>query len=108
MNRSVNGALTAFAILKSKSWISAENPQPAAVRTDRKRADMILKKIKIAAVVVALILVGIVLLQNTESMETRILFMTITMPRALLIASSFLLGGAVGVILAYLLVKKNK
>lgn len=69
---------------------------------------MILKKLKIAAVIIALILVGVVLLQNTESIETRILFMSITMPRALLIASAFLLGSAVGAVIAYLLGKKRK
>lgn len=46
-----------------------------------------------------LILVIVVVLQNTEAVETRLLFATITMPRALLLALTLLSGIVIGLIL---------
>lgn len=51
---------------------------------------------QIAAVVLAVLAV-IVIVQNVQSVETRILFITITMPRALLLAMSFAIGFVAGV-----------
>ncbi|GJM18529.1 MAG: hypothetical protein DHS20C14_07420 [Phycisphaeraceae bacterium] len=53
-------------------------------------------KAKLAGVVIALIVVLILILQNTAPVETRILFMTVTMPRALLLAVTALLGMVAG------------
>lgn len=51
---------------------------------------------------VALALVSIVIvLQNTEEVETTILFWSITMPRALLLFGTSLIGFALGVLVSF-------
>ena len=54
---------------------------------------------KIIIAVVALLAI-VVMLQNIQAVETKLLFMTVTMPRALLLMVTFLLGLAVGVVLS--------
>jgi uncharacterized integral membrane protein len=49
---------------------------------------------------VLIILVVIVVIQNTETVDTRLLFFTISMPRALLLCVTFLLGTVSGILLA--------
>ncbi len=53
-------------------------------------------KIKIAAAAVVAILAIIVIFQNTEVVETRLLFITVGMPRALLLIVTLLLGWVLG------------
>ena len=53
-------------------------------------------KIVIAAIVALLTL--IVVLQNTQAVETRILFITVTMPRALLLIVTLLAGFILGIL----------
>ena len=56
---------------------------------------------KKAKMIFILILVGIgaiIVLQNTESVQTNILWYTITMPRAVLLVVTALVGFAIGVI----------
>jgi uncharacterized integral membrane protein len=65
-----------------------------------------MKKAKVIVVLVILLLVVIVLLQNTEAVETRLLFMTITMPRVLLLAVTFILGFVGGLITASYILRK--
>ena len=65
-------------------------------------------KIKILAIVFVLLLVLITVLQNTQSVETKVLFMTITMPRAFLIFLTFLLGFVLGSVSALIFSQKNK
>jgi len=65
-----------------------------------------MKKVKVIVVLVILLLVVIVLLQNTEAVETRLLFMTITMPRVLLLAVTFILGFVGGLIAASYILRK--
>jgi uncharacterized integral membrane protein len=49
-----------------------------------------------------LLIIGlIIVLQNTESVETRLLFATVVMPRAVLLFITFLLGVGVGLIVAF-------
>ncbi len=55
-----------------------------------------MKKLKTIVVVVISLLVLIVVLQNTQSVETKLLFVTITMPRAFLLFLAFLFGFVVG------------
>lgn len=52
----------------------------------------------VTAVLVAL--TAIVILQNTAETETRVLFFTLTMPRALLLAIVFAVGVLTGMLLA--------
>ncbi len=53
-------------------------------------------KIKIAVAAVVAILAIIVIFQNTEVVETRLLFITVGMPRALLLIVTLLLGWVLG------------
>ena len=57
-----------------------------------------MRNIKIIGVVTLLVLIVIVVLQNTESVETKILFMTITMPRAILLLATGVIGFLIGLI----------
>lgn len=56
-----------------------------------------MKKLKLYLSLAAITLVAIVILQNTEVVETKVLFMTIAMPRAALLAVTLLIGITVGV-----------
>jgi putative membrane protein len=56
-----------------------------------------MKKIKGYAALAAIALVAIVIFQNTEAVETKVLLMTIVMPRAALLAVTLLIGIAVGI-----------
>ncbi|MEM9373088.1 MAG: LapA family protein [Planctomycetota bacterium] len=56
-------------------------------------------RLKLAAVILSLIVVAIVVIQNTEQVETRILFMTITMPRAVLLFVTAALGFGAGLLM---------
>ncbi len=66
-----------------------------------------MKKVKTVIIIVLTFLVIIVVLQNTQPVETKLLFLTITMPKALLIIFTFLIGFASGVIAASLLRKES-
>jgi len=57
-----------------------------------------MKKFKIIAIAVVSLLVLIVILQNTESVETKLLFVKITMPRAFLLMLTFLFGFIAGLL----------
>jgi uncharacterized integral membrane protein len=63
-------------------------------------------KFKTAIISILVILVIIIVLQNTQSVETKFLFMSVTMPRAVLLVVTFLLGFAVGIIAAKTLATK--
>lgn len=55
---------------------------------------------RIIAAVVLLALVVVLVLQNTEPVETRFLFATVSMPRALLLVLTLLVGFALGLLAA--------
>ncbi len=57
-------------------------------------------RIKIAVAAVVAILVIIVIFQNTEVVETRLLFIKVGMPRALLLIVTLLLGVLLGLMTA--------
>ncbi|QKK09423.1 MAG: LapA family protein [Planctomycetota bacterium] len=58
-------------------------------------------KVKLAIVVGMVILALVLILQNMTSVETRLLFATVTMPRALLLAIVFGLGALTGLVGAW-------
>ncbi len=60
----------------------------------------ITNKIKIAVAAVVAVLAIIVIFQNTEVVETRLLFITVGMPRALLLIVTLLLGVLLGLMAA--------
>jgi len=56
-------------------------------------------KVKVGIAVALAILIGIVIFQNTEPVETRLLIMKVTMPRAGLLAVTLLIGIVSGILL---------
>ncbi|MFH2051931.1 MAG: LapA family protein [bacterium] len=54
---------------------------------------------KLYVALVLVVLSGVVVLQNTATVETRFLFATIAMPRAALLAVTWLVGVASGILL---------
>ena len=67
-----------------------------------------MKKVKLIAIIVISILAFIIFLQNTESVETKILFMKLVMPRAILLISTFLVGFVAGTITTSMLLRKSE
>ena len=65
-----------------------------------------MKNIKIILITVVLCLAVVVSLQNTEQVETKFLFTSITMPRMLLILSTLAVGFLIGYITSGLLRRK--
>ena len=66
-----------------------------------------MKKVKFITVLIISLLALILILQNTRAVETRLLFMTITMPRALLLLVTFLVGFTAGLITMSILMGKS-
>ena len=67
-----------------------------------------MKKFALIAILVAVVLGIIVVLQNTESVETKLLIVTVTMPRAVLLFVTAMIGFAAGVILSLGMMRKAK
>ena len=57
-----------------------------------------MKKFKTIVITVVLLLVIVLILQNTQSVETKFLFARITMPRAFLLMLTFLFGFIAGLL----------
>ena len=66
-----------------------------------------MKKAKIILIIVILLLALIVSLQNTETVETKFLLMTVAMPRVILLLLTFTLGFIGGMITASFILKKS-
>ena len=65
-------------------------------------------KIKLVVLIVVVVLAVIIFFQNTETVETRILLLTVKMSRALLLMLTFLLGFLTGVLLTTNVLRKKK
>ena len=63
-------------------------------------------KLIIAAIIA--ILVIIVVLQNTQAVETKLLFMEVSMPRAMLLIVTLLIGFVLGLIAASAIRRKRE
>ena len=57
-------------------------------------------KLKVVIIAVITLLVVIVVLQNTQAVETNLLFLTVTMPNAALLFGTLIIGFAIGVLTA--------
>lgn len=68
---------------------------------------LVMEKLRLIGALIGVVLLIIVILQNTEDVDTRILFVTISMPRALLIFISALIGAGVGMVAGTILSKKK-
>ena len=67
-----------------------------------------INKLKIVGVAVIVLIVLIVVLQNTQSVETTLLFLTVTMPNAALLFATLIIGFAIGVLTAGHIVSSAK
>jgi uncharacterized integral membrane protein len=67
-----------------------------------------MKKAKLVAIIVISILVFIIFLQNTKSVETKILFMQVSMPRVILLILTFIVGFVAGTITTSLVLRKSE
>ena len=57
-----------------------------------------MQRAKIVTAAIVALLTLIVVLQNTQAVETKILFITVTMPRALLLIVTLLAGFILGIL----------
>ena len=57
-----------------------------------------MKRFKMIGILVLALSIGIVILQNTESVQTKILFFSFTMPRAVLLFLTVLIGFIIGML----------
>jgi uncharacterized integral membrane protein len=58
------------------------------------------KKTKHVLIALVVLMVAIVILQNWATVETRFFFATLALPHAVLLTATFLIGVAVGLLLA--------
>jgi uncharacterized integral membrane protein len=68
----------------------------------------LLRKIRLFLMVVAALLVLIVVLQNTQTVETKILTFTLEMPRAALLLGTLSIGYVLGALTAHRIIKKKE
>jgi uncharacterized integral membrane protein len=66
-----------------------------------------MKRVKMIGILILALSVGIIVLQNTESVQTKILFFTFTMPRAVLLFLTALIGFIMGVLSSLLISRKK-
>ena len=67
-----------------------------------------MERFKLVSIAVLVGLGIIIILQNTQPVETKILFMTITMPRAILLMVTTLIGFALGVLVSFFFQRKDR
>ena len=65
-------------------------------------------KFKIIGIALVVLIVVIVVLQNTQAVETKLLFLTVTMPNAALLLGTLIIGFAIGVLTAGHIVSSAK
>jgi uncharacterized integral membrane protein len=65
-----------------------------------------MRKIKLIAIILVSILTIVILLQNTEPVQARVLFATVQMSRALLMMLTFVLGFVVGILVPTYFLRK--
>jgi uncharacterized integral membrane protein len=56
-----------------------------------------LNKLKLLAIAAIAVVVMVIVLQNTQAVETKLLFLKVTMPNAALLTGTLIIGFAVGV-----------
>lgn len=64
------------------------------------KTNTIVPKIKLVTLMILAVLAVVLILQNTQAVATRLLFVTVSMPLAALLALTLLVGFAAGVLAA--------
>jgi uncharacterized integral membrane protein len=67
-----------------------------------------MERFKTILIAILALLGIIIILQNTTPVETKILFLTITMPRAILLMGTSLIGFSLGVLVSFYFQRKGK
>ena len=67
-----------------------------------------MNRIKLVIAVILAVLALIVIAQNSASVDTRLLFVTVTMPRAVLLFVTLAIGFVLGLLFALVTSKKSK
>jgi len=67
-----------------------------------------MNKLKLIAIGVLALIVLVVVLQNTQAVETNLLFLTVTLPNAALLFGTLIIGFAIGVLTAGHIVSSAK
>jgi len=67
-----------------------------------------MERFKLIATAILALLGAIIILQNTEPVETKLLFLSITMPRAILLIGTTLIGFALGVLVSFFFRRKEQ
>ena len=67
-----------------------------------------MERFKMISTAVLALLGIIIILQNTEPVETKILFLSITMPRAILLIGTTFIGFALGVLVSFFFRRQNE
>ena len=68
----------------------------------------VMQRLKLIAIAILALLGVIIILQNTEPVETKLLFGSIIMPRAILLMGTTLIGFALGVLVSFFIKRKDK
>jgi uncharacterized integral membrane protein len=66
-----------------------------------------MRKVKLIAIIVVSILTIIILVQNTEPVQARVVFVTVQMSGALLMMLTFVLGFVVGILVPTYFLRKT-
>ena len=67
-----------------------------------------MRNVRLIVILVVAVLILVVILQNMELVSTRILFVTVTMPRAALLFVTLVVGFIIGLIVAVMGAKHRK
>jgi uncharacterized integral membrane protein len=67
-----------------------------------------MNKLKVIAIAALTFIVVFVVFQNTQAVETRVLFLTLTLPNAALLFGTLIIGFAIGVLTAGHIVSSAK
>lgn len=62
-----------------------------------------MKKAKLVGALVAVVLSLVLILQNTQTVDIRFLFFSVTMPNAVLVGFTLLIGIALGILVAFVI-----
>jgi len=67
-----------------------------------------MNRFKMISIAILTLLGVIIILQNTEQVETKLLFLSIAMPRAILLMVTTLIGFALGVLVSFFFQRKER
>ncbi len=67
-----------------------------------------MNRVKVVIAVVLALLALVVIAQNSASVDTKLLFVTVTMPRAVLLLVTLVIGFILGLLFALVASKKSK